>query len=293
MKFKIVLKTKNEDELIDLWIRYYLKMVGKENLAVFDDGSDSERVLQTYRDHGIETLSPGNPENVHFYYHNREFYEEVFSNYDWFSVLDTDEFLCVYKDGIFSADVPALLENSSDQAVGSFFLFQMNVGDSVEYFKQSNPKEHSKAAGKCIYRTSCPNLREIPFGHNKFCNEARLDSGLVCLHLCRTNPERRIKNCIDMAISKPSQVVDEGIKEELRNLKITGKLSKKLFETKVDYHKLKEIKHYYTDRYSYIKTHYGTEPQYIRTNVINHFIHGEEYRQEIVSADPDFLGMKS
>lgn len=35
MKFKIILKTKNEDDLIDIWIRYYSKMVGKENLIVY------------------------------------------------------------------------------------------------------------------------------------------------------------------------------------------------------------------------------------------------------------------
>jgi hypothetical protein len=123
MKFKIILKTKNEDDLIDIWIRYYYKMVGKENIIIFDNNSTSHKVLDVYKEHSIKTIQIKSPNSIHSYHNNKNFYDDLFTNCDWFSILDTDEFLCVYKNGVFSAEgVLELLASSDKQVLGSIWL---------------------------------------------------------------------------------------------------------------------------------------------------------------------------
>jgi hypothetical protein len=48
---KIVLKTKNDRFLIDRWIRHHSKIVGLENLIIYDNMSDDHEVLSVYREY--------------------------------------------------------------------------------------------------------------------------------------------------------------------------------------------------------------------------------------------------
>ena len=294
MKFKIILKTKNEDDLIDVWIRYYSKMVGKENIVIFDNNSTSQKVLDSYKEHGIETIQIKSPNSIHSYHNNKDFYEDLFTNYDWFSILDTDEFLCVYIDGTFSAEgVTELLSSSNKQVLGSIWLNHMHVGDSKEYFK-INQSQHNKNYGKAIYKTSYSKIKQTHYGHNILCEDAFLESGLFLLHLNRTNPEIRIKNCLDMAMANTIEKHQEIYKElELINNGTYNKefLNKKFDESICSFHKIREIQEYYSDKYSYIKKYYGTCHEYIRTNIIDSYIYGTKYSQEIVSNNTDFLGL--
>jgi hypothetical protein len=304
MKFKIILKTKNEDDLIDIWIRYYSKMVGKENIVIFDNNSTSQKVLDIYKYHKIDPYNIDIPNNIHFYGNFKEFYENIFSSCDWFSILDTDEFLCVYKDGVFSADgVIDLLEASDKKVLGSFWLRQMYLNQTNEYFKispNSHDTNHNKMYGKAVFKTSYPRLRNTIYGHNANCKnehgncDAYLESGLVLLHLERTNWDLRIKNCIDMCLhssSLPCQAVHEKlckeIHEELKKIQDTNEASDTFLKMVIpegsmnSIHKLREIQLYYTNKQSYIDSHYGQKKEYIRTNIINHYVFGEDYIQEI------------
>jgi len=295
MKFKIILKTKNEDDLIDIWIRYYSKMVGKENLIIFDNNSTSQKVLDIYKEHCIETIQIKSPNSIHSYHNNKSFYDDLFAKYDWFSILDTDEFLCVYKNGLFSAeDVTELLANSDKQVLGSIWLDQMHVGDSKEYFK-INQSSHNKKYGKSVYKTSYLKISNTHYGHNILCEDAFLESGLFLLHVSRTNPEIRIKNCLDMAMINTIEKHPEIYKE----LKLIQNgtyneefLNKKFDDSICSSHKIKEVQEYYLDKYSYIKKHYGTCYEYIRTNLIDSYVYGSEYKQEIASKSVDFLGVE-
>jgi len=303
MKFKIILKTKNEDDLIDIWIRYYSKMVGKENLVIFDNNSTSQKVLDVYREHGIETLQIKSPNSIHLYRNNEVFYDELFANCDWFSILDTDEFLCVYKNGVFSAEgVMNLLETSDKQVLGSIWLDHMHVGDSKEYFKINQvpyictPK-HNKRHGKATYRPSYPEIRNIAYGHNACCKDALVESGLLLLHVDRTDPKIRIKNCLDMSMANTIDNHPEIYKElELIQNGTCNEefLTKKFKDNSVNsLHKIREVQEYYRDKYSYIKKYYGNDREYIRTNIINSYIYGTKYSQEIVSKNTDFLGLEN
>lgn len=304
MKFKIILKTKNEDDLIDIWIRYYSKMVGKENLVIFDNGSTSQKVLDVYREHDIEAIQIKFPNSIHPYRNNKIFYDELFTSCDWFSILDTDEFLCVYKNNVFSAKgVLDLLATSDKQVLGSIWLDHMHVGDSKEYFKINqvpyicSPK-HNKKHGKAIYRTSYSGIRNINnYGHNVCCKDVFVDSGLFLLHVDRINPEIRIKNCLDMSLVNTIEKHPE-IHKELKLIE-NGTyneefLTKKFEDNSVTgLHKIREVQEYYLDKYSYIKKYYGSEREYIRTNLIDSYTYGTKYSQEIVSNYTDFLGIEN
>ena len=303
MKFKIILKTKNEDDLIEVWIRYYSKLVGKQNLIIFDNNSTSQKVLDTYKEHGIETIEIKFPNSIHTYRKNEVFYDGLFADCDWFSILDTDEFLCAYKNGVFSAEGGIeLLANSDKQVLGSIWLDHMHVGDSKEYFKINqapyicHPK-HNKKHGKAIYRTSYSGIRNVNYGHNVCCKDAWIESGLFLLHVDRTNPEARIKNCFDMSMANTIVKHPEIYKELelIQNGTINEEFLNKKFEDNSvpGLHKIREIQQYYLDKYSYIKKYYGSDKEYIRTNIIDSYIYGTEYSQEIVSNNTDFLGLKN
>jgi hypothetical protein len=304
MKFKIILKTKNEENLIDLWIRYYSKMVGKENIVIFDNNSTSPKVLEVYKNHLIEVRNIDVPNSIHQYSKNKDFYEEVFANYDWFAVLDTDEFLCTYRDGIFSADsVLETLANSNDYVLGSTWLSQMHLNDSNEYFKVNNGILN-KRYGKAVFRTAYPKIRKVIYSHNLLCKdeegncESNLNCNLILLHLDRTDPDFRIKNCIEMCLHSSSYFYENRsfeenklrmkVHEELKKIKLGFLPSKSFLEIKFPHefmdsvHKLREIQQYHLDRNSYINTHYGKHNEYIKTNIINHYVYGEKYNQEIV-----------
>jgi hypothetical protein len=304
MKFKIILKTKNEDDLIDVWIRYYSKLVGKENIIIFDNNSTSQKVLDTYKNHDIKTIQIDLPNSIHSYRKNEIFYDVLFADCDWFSILDTDEFLCVYKDGVFSAEgVMDILETSDKQVLGSIWLDHMHVGDSKEYFKINQvpyicSPEHNKKHGKAIYKTSYSGIRNINnYGHNVCYKDTWVESRLFLLHVDRINPEARIKNCLDMAISNTMQKHPEIYKELelIQNGNINEKFLNKKFEDNsvTGLHKIREIQQYHLDKYSYIKKYYGNDREYIRTNIIDSYVYGAEYKQEIISKNADFLGLEN
>jgi hypothetical protein len=177
----------------------------------------------------------------------------------------------------------------------------MHVGDSTEYFKINQPPyichpKHNKKHGKAIYRTSYP-VQNISYGHNVFCEDAWVESGLFLLHVDRTNPEIRIKNCLDMSMAETIYNHPEIYKQLVLVQNGTYNedfLTKKFEDNSVkSLHKIREIQQYYLDKYSYIKKYYGSDREYIRTNIIEHYIYGVKYNQEVISKNTDFLGLEN
>jgi hypothetical protein len=109
MRIAAVSMIKNEDRLLEPWIKYHSKIFGAENIYIFDNGSSTKeclRVLQEAEQGGI---------NV-----NRDFFRsadfekkgEIISNfinshmdqYDIFIPLDADEFFSLQNPNLFSVD---------------------------------------------------------------------------------------------------------------------------------------------------------------------------------------------
>jgi hypothetical protein len=55
---KIVLKTKNETEILDRWLEHHLKIAGDLNVIVFDNGSTNPKTFDIYKKYLYRILSP-------------------------------------------------------------------------------------------------------------------------------------------------------------------------------------------------------------------------------------------
>jgi|GEM_PF-1639018 len=61
---KIILKTKDEDGLLEHWILYHASIVGFENLVIFDHSSTSEKVKDIYKKYADKLLVITVPEST-------------------------------------------------------------------------------------------------------------------------------------------------------------------------------------------------------------------------------------
>ena len=147
MKIKIFLKTKNEDTLIDYWIRYHSHLVGFENIHIIDNMSTNKIVLDIYEKY---------TNKINIIYDNQSHLMEgnimtnIMNKYkdqcDIMIPLDTDEFLVYYnqKENKILQDKDIIL-NSLDFFVNSDIecscLHELkcifNIKDN--YYKFENP----------------------------------------------------------------------------------------------------------------------------------------------------------
>lgn len=98
---KIITKTKNERLLIEKWIKHHLAIIGEGKLIIFDNMSDDEYVLdiyEKYKDNIILIKFASHHNDVHSYELFKDLYDAVAESTDFFTVLDTDEFLYLYDD---------------------------------------------------------------------------------------------------------------------------------------------------------------------------------------------------
>lgn len=93
---KIILKVKDEPELIDRWLEYHGSIVGFDNLIVFDCGSTDPNFLgslKRYRDRISILTYDRYYDHLHQYFYNQELYDSLVGKCKYVTVLDADEFL--------------------------------------------------------------------------------------------------------------------------------------------------------------------------------------------------------
>jgi hypothetical protein len=105
MNIAILMMQKNEDELLSKWITYHSCLVGRKNLFLFDNGSTDAHVvnqLVEYQQRGINVIWDKNTKED---YENRgnifcDFIQELDKKdmYDYYMLIDCDEFLAVVDD---------------------------------------------------------------------------------------------------------------------------------------------------------------------------------------------------
>lgn len=102
-EFFVILKTKNEVELLEDWIEHYGKMFGYESIIILDNYSDEPSAHEVYSKSCdkvglIATFGDGDiGHNLIHYPESRKsysrFYEAVKERCRYFGFFDTDEFL--------------------------------------------------------------------------------------------------------------------------------------------------------------------------------------------------------
>jgi hypothetical protein len=140
--FKIVLKTKNETDLLENWFEHHLSIVGDLNIIVFDNGSTNKRTLEIYKKYRAKINLFGFHENhnlVHNTTYFSQFYQALRESSKFYTFIDADEFL-YFTDGdscIPDQEFITVLKNASDETT-FFGLWAANVPGNKDIFYISN-----------------------------------------------------------------------------------------------------------------------------------------------------------
>ena len=111
---KIVIKTKDDPFFLARWVEHHSAIVGLENLIIFDNCSNDDRVLALYSD--IESRATvvsfsGYADRIHRYEQFTELYDALRASTEFYSFIDTDEALVWARpDGTYLADQRILSE---------------------------------------------------------------------------------------------------------------------------------------------------------------------------------------
>ncbi len=96
--WKILLKTKNERHFLKDWIDYHANIVGLENIIIFDNMSTDKDVLGFYDDLP-DDLVLTHYDGFHNFVHKVDIFPELYHalahSCNYFSFIDTDEFVCL------------------------------------------------------------------------------------------------------------------------------------------------------------------------------------------------------
>ncbi len=117
---KIILKAKDEPELLPVWIRHHAAIVGMENLVILDCGSTDpayRALLDTYADRLLILRYPLYYDYIHAPQSNRGFFDLLARNCRYLTILDADEFLVGRKGDDFSAEAVKPLLVDADEPV--------------------------------------------------------------------------------------------------------------------------------------------------------------------------------
>jgi Glycosyl transferase family 2 len=128
---KIVLKVKDDPELLSVWIDYHATLVGYENLIILDTGSKDDRHLQLLSDYRYRVLILNYRryyDHIHSTQSNRAFFDLLSRNCKYLTILDADEFLVAHVGGMLSKrHVIPILQSSSRSAYAATWLQNVSV----------------------------------------------------------------------------------------------------------------------------------------------------------------------
>ncbi|AWN37844.1 glycosyltransferase family 2 protein [Methylobacterium radiodurans] len=164
---KIILKVKDEPELLARWIAYHAGIVGHHNLIIMDCGStDPEHlhVLEAYRDRILIVGYERYYDTLHDTVENAAFYHLIEKNCRYVAVLDADEFLFARRAGTIGPDnvLPLLREGDEGVHAGTWFpnVAAPEEGQDgpdwtrpIRFEMSAESIHHGTVAGKAIVRS--------------------------------------------------------------------------------------------------------------------------------------------
>ena len=129
---KILLKTKNDPFFLRQWIEHHLSIAGPGNIIIFDNGSSNPEVFSIYEQYSnlIEVVSfSGYHNSLHYTSKLPALYEALGRSSEFFTFLDTDEFLVLFKDDRFYKDeriLEMLAANKETDVFPATWLYNTN-----------------------------------------------------------------------------------------------------------------------------------------------------------------------
>ena len=176
---KIILKVKDELELIEKWIEHHASIVGFENLVILDCGSTDEKflsILDRYRLQAHISEYAGYYDHIHQYGINRDFYDRLAEQSKYITVLDADEFLFGRRgDAIHPSYALDFLQGSSLPCVCGTWFHNTNAPatsrdafdwtQSISFGLDEQTVKWGSRQGKSIVRSNCISQTKY-IGHN-------------------------------------------------------------------------------------------------------------------------------
>jgi len=177
---KIILKAKDEPELIESWIKHHEKIVGLSNLIIIDSGSEDQAyldilnrykndlVILSYTKHYDLIHAPQSPHNVCFY-------EKIMSSCHFVTILDADELLFFNNDNKLSYDFNESSYSNSEIICGTWLhnaslpkfdgRNRLELDHEMEFYVDTEMLDHGTVNGKSIMPTGLlPKVKHL--GHN-------------------------------------------------------------------------------------------------------------------------------
>jgi hypothetical protein len=277
---KVILTTKDDEFLIETWVRYYLNLVGKQNIIICDNGSTSSKVLAIYEKYDVLVyfVPEYPPDRFKQGTAFPDFYEQVYLNSLYSINVDTDEFLCFYdvdKPEFNNSRISAFLRSLPDSShtlttswlFNNYYHKDYEAPEKIVDFGLSVPAADI-IKGKSIFRSNSSNTNH---SHNAVSKNLTFCPELVLLHLDKANIEARVKNKIawlrqnykELSGLTDSELIEENAKRMFNGSKVDH-VNRQVYE----YHKNKEE---YLDKIST-----PSNQKYISTNIIAATIKNEE-----------------
>lgn len=227
---KILLKTKNDPFFVDRWIAHHLRIVGPENLIIFDNMSDDQRVLSVYEKYRFDIQIVRFSAlwfSIHHTYLFRHLYRALANSCEYFLFLDTDEFLILTNGKEYFSDSRIV---EFVDANGPLDLFPAtclpNADWKSERYKcgaDASDLAENLARGKPLLRTSSIPLgfvnHTFQLGNRVFAPPFM--ANLFLLHLSRLNPKQRMSANVNKLIAAGLVGSDEEIDSILARKDIT------------------------------------------------------------------------
>lgn len=201
-QMKIVLKTKDDIFFLPRWVEHHRKIVGEKSLVIFDNGSTNPAVLDFYAqlDPRITVARfSGFHNNIHNVAIFPALYAAIRGSCDYYSFLDTDEYLTHWLDGRIrtQAELLTALPESGSTILPGMWLY--NYPGSTTLFqidRRGNSISNGVLWGKPIIGASL----EIDgfINHNCQCPRAlfsrlKYEGAFIILHLAKLSTAQRIQ----------------------------------------------------------------------------------------------------
>lgn len=198
---KIILKTRDERELLERWILHHLPIAGPQGLVIFDNGSSHPDVLEVYARYGSIVQVFGwdlNHNRIHHATLLRPLYEAIRGSCRHYAFLDTDEF-AFWTDGVRLAK-DGLVERlaNDDGHVYPGMWWEHRPGATGVYLPKVDLAWGKPLVGAAIEV-------EGRINHNVQLVQAnpglRLRGGFVVCHHWLDDHERRIRVNVDKCVA--------------------------------------------------------------------------------------------
>lgn len=210
--FLIILKTKNEEELLEEWIEHYAAIFGYDSLLVLDNLSDNEAVHQIYDKYknklGLIASfgeNGGGHNLIHYPESNAgylKFYQAIEKKCLFFGLFDTDEFLVYLTNNkiLTGKDLGLKLTSwarlNKNKVLHCYWLNSLSGSDN-KYFLGNSFLKIFDGVKKGKYFMPSQLASKYPNGHNS-CSPIEFSPDEVSmnfwlLHRQSSSPIRRIK----------------------------------------------------------------------------------------------------